>query len=313
LARARAVSIKVSIHAPREGSDHRATDCGVARRRFNPRSPRGERPINRALLGAMSRFNPRSPRGERLFAAMVDAKVAAFQSTLPARGATQPQQQLCQSPHVSIHAPREGSDPPVPYRHLQRRRFNPRSPRGERRALAMLAWTNSVVSIHAPREGSDERSARTRAERSGFNPRSPRGERLKARSKHGQNLVFQSTLPARGATYRRWAANPIVARFQSTLPARGATCDSLDATCRVTCFNPRSPRGERPAAGMLYLAVATFQSTLPARGATSRHLQHARDASVSIHAPREGSDPPTARQTIQLLEFQSTLPARGAT
>ena len=55
--------------------------------------------------------------------------------------------------------------------------------------------------------------------------------------------TFQSTLPARGATWRRsWTISALV--FQSTLPARGATaCGSYAKS--ATYFNPRSPHGER--------------------------------------------------------------------
>ena len=79
-------------------------------------------------------------------------------------------------------------------------------------------------------------------------------------------LIFQSTLPMRGATAFRLADNK-VAEFQSTLPMRGATQASFEdlmwfvfqstlpmrgATNRPCCiapclnyFNPRSPCGER--------------------------------------------------------------------
>ena len=44
-------------------------------------------------------------------------------------------------------------------------------------------------------------------------------------SYHASSSIFQSTLPARGAT--RWKTVPIKDRdlFQSTLPARGATAE----------------------------------------------------------------------------------------
>ena len=80
--------------------------------------------------------------------------------------------------------------------------------------------------------------------------------------------IFQSTLPARGAT---WVI-PIMPykgfTFQSTLPARGATPP------------PKS-----------FLPVhIIFQSTLPARGATFTPYFHSLRHVISIHAPRTGSD-----------------------
>ena len=55
-----------------------------------------------------------------------------------------------------------------------------------------------------------------------FNPRSPRGERLLRSSGPAGCLVFQSTLPARGATLE-FLEDDDEREFQSTLPARGAT------------------------------------------------------------------------------------------
>ena len=61
------------------------------------------------------------------------ADSVTFQSTLPARGATEIAYIDLSKGDISIHAPRTGSDPkggdhdrPGPY-------FNPRSPHGERR------------------------------------------------------------------------------------------------------------------------------------------------------------------------------------
>ena len=56
--------------------------------------------------------------------------------------------------------------------------------------------------------------------------------------------VFQSTLPARGATlYTSRFSNPEL--FQSTLPARGATPVIVEPYQKESHFNPRSPHGER--------------------------------------------------------------------
>ena len=81
---------KISIHAPREGSD---SPCHACRRRtehFNPRSPRGERRRPAPRTHPRPYFNPRSPRGERL-----------RRRSWPSGRSS-----------ISIHAPREGSDPP---------------------------------------------------------------------------------------------------------------------------------------------------------------------------------------------------------
>jgi len=194
-----------------------------------------------------------------------------------------------------------------------RPRFNPRSPRGERRngcltdldrrefqstlpargATTAYLWATRdiVVSIHAPRAGSDGLCQFLSRDLFSFNPRSPRGERP-PRHLHVTNLSqFQSTLPARGATFTVTASGSSVAvsihapragsdvrglfvglsppLFQSTLPARGATRPSCRSTWGPAGFNPRSPRGERPPLEYRQAEHVVFQSTLPARGATS--------------------------------------------
>ena len=78
---------------------------------------------------------------------------------------------------ISIHAPREGSDPQ----------------QGLQTGL-------SQISIHAPREGSDLAPAVCAAVPSHFYPRSPRGERPDTNDIHHEDHQFLSTLPARGAT-----------------------------------------------------------------------------------------------------------------
>ena len=125
------------------------------------------------------------------------------------------------------------------------------------------------------------------------------------------------------------------AQFQSTLPARGATWENREQQLKRNHFNPRSPHGERRRQRVGTGAQSGFQSTLPARGATRVKTFHRVGVEISIHAPRTGSDGRAVRigadgrdfnprsphgERLQLpskppfpLRFQSTLPARGAT
>ena len=122
-----------------------------------------------------------------------------FLSTLPARGATCFCLFLKGAQHISIHAPREGSDRTRSWRTFTPSYFYPRSPRGERR-----------------------RPAGQRPGLGDFYPRSPRGERRVELPEIPRPKIFLSTLPARGATYTAcYPSNTDV--FLSTLPARGAT------------------------------------------------------------------------------------------
>ena len=78
----------VSIHAPRVGRDILSVNCIL---------PEGG-------------FNPRAPRGARLPTSPNTSAASRFQSTRPAWGATQAQQELLHDVVVSIHAPRVGRD-----------------------------------------------------------------------------------------------------------------------------------------------------------------------------------------------------------
>ena len=220
--RHRSFRLRISIHAPRTGSDAAAAACLSWTLYFNPRSPHGER-----------RFWRNGGRGR-----------GRFQSTLPARGATRDGDGGDLMEVISIHAPRTGSDraflrksaeigisihaprtgsdvcwitfstrncqfqSTLPARgataaggflHYMHNHFNPRSLHGERR--------HQVQGGHDPWH---------------FNPRSLHGERPTSLTFWNSAWRFQSTLPARGATHVfRVIGN--AERFQSTLPARGAT------------------------------------------------------------------------------------------
>ena len=151
--------------------------------------------------------------------------VPRFQSTLPARGATNVQPLLLGDKTISIHAPRTGSDAATDcllHRHAD---FNPRSPHGERPRPSRLARLPSVISIHAPRTGSDRELF---------------------------TIVFSDMLisihaPRTGSDGSFCQSCHVIFVFQSTLPARGATRLSKLWKSAITDFNPRSPHGERPA------------------------------------------------------------------
>ena len=109
-ARPRHFVSRVSIHAPRAGRDT-GTEITLARRTcFNPRAPRGARPGKDLSRG--------EPDG--------------FQSTRPARGATQVPPLDAAPGLVSIHAPRAGRDASGRDGTTGRDGFNPRAPRGAR-------------------------------------------------------------------------------------------------------------------------------------------------------------------------------------
>ena len=286
------INAYISIHASRTGSDFHEQFAALLRQDFNPRSPHGERPSVAWRSGsAMSDFNPRSPHGERQ--PLLDITIAGkeFQSTLPARGATQCNGNGRRRPDY----------------------FNPRSPHGERHKVALKKALEAGISIHAPRTGSDApmrvmalpvpRFQSTLPARgathvapyalhgcSDFNPRSPHGERRRMVCKARLEDAISIHAPRTGSDPRTYTPCGCSRQFQSTLPARGAT---------------KSWR--------LQITWTSFQSTLPARGATDDNPVCAIATEISIHAPRTGSDHVRKVLLWKQSEFQSTLPARGAT
>ena len=145
---------KISIHAPRTGSDIRRETVETVFAYFNPRSPHGERPLTRSAVASKSRFQSTLPaRGATAFCDFSPAQ-SRFQSTLPARGATKPRPRDAARTAISIHAPRTGSD----------NQEGLRARKGQ-------------ISIHAPRTGSDMTCPTLSNARRYFNPRSPHGER----------------------------------------------------------------------------------------------------------------------------------------
>ena len=150
-----------------------------------------------------------------------------------------------------------------------------------------------AISIHAPRTGSDGTLMFCEVETSNFNPRSPHGERPPPASCSPPSGLFQSTLPARGATAR--ATGPSSGGlFQSTLPARGATLLCF-TRCILSSFQSTLPARGATTSVFTGDDIKQFQSTLPARGATRTGGQAAGAADISIHAPRTGSDGLTLR------------------
>ena len=158
-------------------------------RRISIHAPRGGSDTQTALLAAVAAdFNPRSPWGERLPRAHICGKTPQFQSTLPVGGATIGGNISAARLQISIHAPRGGSDTGRPAAAGQPGDFNPRSPWGERLSIRR-SYRNSVLDFN-PRSPWGERPypACRRCWRPYFNPRSPWGERLRQAGYHSRQF-----------------------------------------------------------------------------------------------------------------------------
>ena len=184
--------------------------------------------------------------------------------------------------------------------------FNPRSPHGERQCSLPQPLGAFQISIHAPRTGSD----------------------LETTSDWCQIEVFQSTLPARGAT----RFSPFARARRSYFNPRSPHGERRALRLRMQPdghFNPRSPHGERPNAPKFgkhrqlisIHAPRTGSDTIPLFSAfVQRHFNprsphgerhiglqpRQRIAVISIHAPRTGSDP---MDGIQLSLFGISIHA----
>ena len=145
----------ISIHAPRVGSDCPLQRMCMAILHFNPRSPCGERPDNKAVFNKRLSISIHAPRvgsdsplwqwrrarrisihaprvGSDVSPGQGIAYACGFQSTLPVWGATGGPGGGHQLGPISIHAPRVGSD-----------------------EARLMSLSSRRISIHAPRVGSD--------------------------------------------------------------------------------------------------------------------------------------------------------------
>ena len=83
-------------------------------------------------------FNPRPPRGGRPRITSIGDYTFRFQSTPPARGATDLLLHHRDPAGISIHAPREGGDDKIRKNFRTNIDFNPRPPRGGRPSSTTL-------------------------------------------------------------------------------------------------------------------------------------------------------------------------------
>ncbi len=125
----------------------------------------------------------------------------------------------------------------------------------------------------------------------GFNPRPPRGGRLEMTVYWPGHGLFQSAPPTRGATGRR-VRQGVRRAVSIRAPHAGGDLRGWALTYRSSSFNPRPPRGGRPAMVAASMAMLSFQSAPPTRGATGDHLARFPTFEVSIRAPHAGGDFP---------------------
>ena len=208
----------------------------------------------------------------------------------PRTGSDRAERSQRQHSSISIHAPRTGSDTRILIQLLQHNRFQSTLPARGATTARGTPRSGHPISIHAPRTGSDKRARSLLFTPRNFNPRSPHGERLGDEATAKAAQAFQSTLPARGATRRRSDGKGRTS-ISIHAPRTGSDSDPRFYPVIYGLFQSTLPaRGATKPSRPCRYPGCPFQSTLPARGATQGlaggRVLHA----ISIHAPRTGSD-----------------------
>ena len=148
----------ISIHAAQEGCDPCCYYCLYGGRDFNPRSPRGLRPVPVMSDSKLSLFQSTQPKRAATVASTWSSCAAiGFQSTQPKRAATMgmPTAQLAYS-EISIHAARVGCDRFSFASKNNLKRFQSTQPEWAATCAAKATSSSfSFISIHAARVGCD--------------------------------------------------------------------------------------------------------------------------------------------------------------
>ena len=260
-----------------------------------------------------------------------------FQSTLPARGATVPANVSSGGAQgFQSTLPARGATFVINCRDRHAPHFNPRSPHGERLPFRLARDFRQIISIHAPRTGSD-RLVAVQLSSGRISIHAPRtGSDTISDAPRGGGSIFQSTLPARGATPRLrqhrtsiWYFNPRSPHgerpniFQVFEPGEEISIHAprtgSDATykcpdCGATIISIHAPRtGSDRRTSATRPSRTHFNPRSPHGERRRRIRPEGFCPRISIHAPRTGSDLRPPSELHRHKEFQSTLPARGAT
>ena len=280
----------ISIHAPRTGSDT-TDDCYTPPNIYiSIHAPRtGSDPPSSAATRASS-ISIHAPRtGSDVSGMVLTYPHGAFQSTLPARGATAAVGKYRASIQFQSTLPA----------------------RGATREDVVQGFIDDI-SIHAPRTGSDAYRSKTISVQPQFQSTLPARGATAAHCRVSWWTLFQSTLPARGATsaiISVWCINMISIHAPRTgsdvshclhlhcsgisihAPRTGSDGNRRKTAPSPDDFNPRSPHGERRKGGVPQaLEAVHFNPRSPHGERPQRCLRANRLLLISIHAPRTGSD-----------------------
>ena len=172
--------LKISIHAPRMGSDLWRGSTTRPRMRFQSTLPGWGATFRAFLFGLWGSISIHAPRmgSDRLV-----------------------MRRRCSRMHFNPRSP-DGERRSFPRRARRTGRdFNPRSPDGERPARVAADHAGVGISIHAPRMGSDFEAMCHQFVEYAFQSTLPGWGATAATVRGGKGRIFQSTLPGWGATH----------------------------------------------------------------------------------------------------------------
>ena len=196
---------------------------------------------------------------------MAGRGTSRFQPTLPARGATLPNQRGHAERTISTHAPRTGSDPRFRVLFSHSFQFQPTLPARGATIFSVVMFFVLLISTHAPRTGSDLVVVMVMVVSSSFQPTLPHGERL-YRAKQASPAQNFNPRSRTGSDLGQPVREPQRKQFQPTLP-HGERPQKRLLRADLLYFNPRSRTGSDD--GKDYIDADTIISThAPARGAT---------------------------------------------
>ena len=242
-------SIKsISIHAPRAGRDPQLRPVEPNNINFNPRAPCGARPFIYVYnyVARPNHFNPRAPCGARPITTFGIALLTNISIHAPRAGRDDEDGvhiQDCNA--ISIHAPRAGRDGNPDKKSSSPEGFQSTRPVRGATSSPSLNQVDHGISIHAPRAGRDHPWPGYTWTIHNFNPRAPCGARRPVFANIGEQAVFQSTRPVRGATLSCHLSNTVF-NISIHAPRAGRDIFMMMLPYLILHFNPRAPCGARP-------------------------------------------------------------------
>ena len=304
----------ISIHAPREGSD-KVCKIDSYLVHISIHAPReGSDGFVQLVKAGGDHFYPRSPRGERPDFAAAKTYISNFYPRSPRGERPSPTPPPARPPRFLSTLPARGATPgPAHQKGGEGAGFLSTLPARGATYRMMFSLAVATFLSTLPARGATGRRRGPHPGGRYFYPRSPRGERRQASIRSGLKELISIHAPREGSDAFSLYLLYNRGEFLSTLPARGATYDYPHLEKRNVVFLSTLPaRGATRPSLRSKSRPWSFLSTLPARGATYLQYVLLLDQAISIHAPREGSDSGSRRYSGRSSGISIHAPREGS-